>query len=207
MHFIAGTLASSLLPDIIASEHNSREDLMNAFRHIAILASLTAYLTASAHAAESPSYVDNLFVRPEIGYGYAATNDGKHGMGYHAGVSVLSTVQSVSSPVPDKRWGIQIMALSPYESKSSLSSEKYLAVGIVLEQILPAKIVATIGTLGYVGVDKARNNPFGLMTVIAWEPQITKDVQFSAGLRYESIYDTSTISRYSLNTAIKFDLY
>ena len=179
---------------------------MNAFKHVVVLGFIVLF-AAAAFAAESPSYVDNLFVRPEAGYGYATTNDGRHGMGYHAGVSILSAVQSISSPVPDKRWGIQIMSLSPFESKSSLNSEKYLSLGMVVEQILPAHVVATIGTVGYLNTDKSRNRPFGLLTGINWEPQIAKNVQLLLGLRIESIYDTSTISRYSLNTGIKFDIY
>lgn len=164
-------------------------------------------LNTAAHAAETASYVDNLDVRPEAGYGYAETKDGKHGMGYHAGVRILSSVRSLTSPTPDKRWGVEITALSPFESKTALRNEKYLAVGMILEQVLPAGIVATIGTIGYIGVDKARNNPFGFVTGFAWEPQIAKNTLLYVGLRYETIYDTSTISRYSLNTAVKFTIY
>jgi len=181
---------------------------MNAFNSSAVIALCFSMLfPVTMFAAESQSYVDNLFVRPEAGYGYAATNNGKHGMGYHAGVSILSAVQSISSPVPDKRWGIQIMSVSPFESKNTLNSEKYLSLGMVVEQTLPARVIATIGTVGYLNMDKSRNRPFGLLTGINWEPYIAKNIQLLAGLRIESIYDTSTISRYSLNTGIKFDIY
>ena len=180
---------------------------MHAIRYAIIVVCMVALFGEAAHAAGFSTYVDNLQVRPEMGYGYAATKDGKHGMGYHAGVRILSAVQSISSTVPDKRWGIEIASLSPFESNAALKHEKYLAVGMILEQVLPAHVVATIGTIGYVGFDKARNNPFGVVTGFAWEPQLAKNTQFTIGLRYESIYDTSTISRYSLNTAIKFNIF
>jgi hypothetical protein len=178
---------------------------MRATKYVLIVISMMLLLSETALAAGS--LVDNLDVRPEMGYGYAATKDGKHGTGYHTGVRILSAVRSISSPEPDKRWGIEITALSPFASNSSLKSDKYIAVGLVLEQLLPAQTVATIGTVGYVGVDQTRNNPFGLVTGFAWEPRIGKNMLFTVGLRYESIFDTSTISRYSLNTALKFNMF
>jgi hypothetical protein len=67
--------------------------------------------------------------------------------------------------------------------------------------------VITIGTLGYIGVDQNKNNPFGLLTEIGWEPKFKDNSHFFAAVRYESIYDTSTISRYSLSAGMKFTLY
>lgn len=153
------------------------------------------------------SSFDNLDIRPDIGYGYAASKDHQRGMGYHAGVRILSSVKSLSSDTPDKRAGIVISAVSPFESEKSLDGRKYLAVGIILEQVLSHQFVIAIGTLGYVGMDENKNNPFGLMTDIGWEPQIGRNTRFFTALRLESIYDTSTINRYSLSAGVKFNLF
>jgi hypothetical protein len=116
-------------------------------------------------------------------------------------------VRSLSTVTPDKRWGIEISAVSPFESKASLSHEKYVAVGLMLEQTLSEQFVITIGTLGYIGVDQNKNNPFGLLTEIGWEPKLEDKTHLFAAVRYESIYDTSTITRYSLSVGMKFNLY
>jgi hypothetical protein len=168
--------------------------------------SIVLLFVGTAFAEGASYYLDNLEVRPEIGYGYAAT-DGKRGMGYHAGVRVMSAVKSITSPEPDKRWGVEVAVVSPFESDAAYSGEKYVAMGLLLEQVLPGHLVATIGTIGYRGFDQARNNPFGLITGLDWEHKHGKKIGFMIGLRYESIYDTSTITRYSLNTAINFDVF
>jgi hypothetical protein len=161
----------------------------------------------AGYAAEDAAFVDNLDVRPEVGYGYAFSKDHERGMGYHAGVRILSNVSSLSSATSDKRWGIEISSVSPFESKESLSHKKYVAVGIIVEQTLPHQFVAAIGTLGYIGVDQNKNNPFGLLTEIGWEPKIGGNAHLFAAVRYESIYDTSTITRYSLSAGMKFTIY
>ena len=177
---------------------------MSILRYVMVACLTLMVFSKAAHAA---GYVDNLDVRPDIGYGYAASKDGKRGMGYHAGVRILSAVRSISNPTPDKRWGLEISSVAPFESKGALKHEKYTAVGIVLEQVLPARIVATIGTIGYRGVDQNKSNPFGVIYGFAWEPQITGKMRFSAGLRAETIYDTSTISRYSLTAGLTFTVF
>lgn len=164
-------------------------------------------LMVFSKAGQASDYVDNLDVRPDIGYGYAFSKDHKRGMGYHAGVRILSSVRTLSTSEPDKRWGIAISSVSPFESKGSLSGEKYIAVGLIVEQALPARIVITIGTLGYIGVDQNKNNPFGLVADFAWEPRIREYAQLFVGLRYETIYDTSTITRYSLNAGVKVNVF
>jgi hypothetical protein len=151
--------------------------------------------------------VDNLDVRPDVGYGYAVSKDHDSGMGYHAGVRILSNVRSMSTATPDKRWGIEIAVVSPFESKASLSREKYVAVGLMVEQTLSDQFVITIGTLGYIGVDQNKNNPFGLLTEVGWEPKFKDSTHLFAAVRYETIYDTSTITRYSLSVGMKFNLY
>jgi hypothetical protein len=90
----------------------------------------------AGYASGYRDFVDNLDVRPDVGYGYAVSKDHESGMGYHAGVRILSNVRSLSSTTPDKRWGIEVAAVSPFESKESLSREKYVAVGIMVEQTL-----------------------------------------------------------------------
>lgn len=158
------------------------------------------------HATGYFDYVDNLAVRPDVGYGYASS-DGKHGMGYHAGVRILSDVRSLSTPMPVKRYGISITAVSPFESEASYRQEKYLALGIILEQALSDQFAVTIGTLGYVGAGSNKNNTFGLLAEMSWEPRLGKNVRGFAALRVETIYDTSTISRYALSAGLKYTIF
>ena len=155
----------------------------------------------------APLYMDNVEVRPDIGYGYAVSKDHERGMGYHAGVRILSDVRSLSTPTPVKRYGISITEVSPFESKAGLRDRKYLALGIMLEQTLASDFVITIGTLGYIGQDQNRNNPFGLLAEFGWEPKLGKNTQGFVALRAESIYDTSTISRYALSVGMKYTLF
>jgi hypothetical protein len=147
---------------------------------------------------------NDLDIRPDIGYGYATSKDHQRGMGYHAGVRILSSVRSLSSTTADKRAGIMISSVSPFESKDPLRGRKYLAVGIILEKVLAEHFVITIGTVGYIGTDQNRNNPFGIISEIGWEPKIGRRSQLFTAVRIESIYDTSTVSRYSLSGGIKF---
>ncbi len=120
---------------------------------------------------------------------------------------ILSDVRSLSTPTPRKRAGISITEVSPFESKPELRHLKYLAVGIMLEQTLPKDFVITIGTLGYIGLGNNKNNPFGLNTEFGWEPGLGNTMQGFVALRVETIYDTSTISRYSASAGIKFDVF
>jgi hypothetical protein len=161
----------------------------------------------SGYASGYGDFVDNLDIRPDIGYGYAVSKDHERGMGYHAGFRILSNVRSLSTATPDKRWGIEIAAVSPFESKASLSHEKYIAVGLMVEQTLSDQFVVTVGTLGYIGIDQNKNKPFGLLTEIGWEPKFRDNSHLFAAVRYETIYDTSTITRYSLSLGMKFNLY
>ncbi len=161
-------------------------------------------LLVFCNAGQASDYVDNLDIRPDIGYGYAVSKDHQRGMGYHAGVRILSSVRSLSTETPVKRYGIAISSVSPFESKDSLNGQKYIAVGIILEQTLPGQFVITIGTLGYLGMDQNKNNPFGLLTEIGWEPVLGKNEHGFIALRAETIFDTSTISRYSMSVGLKF---
>jgi hypothetical protein len=185
-------------------KHFGEEKRMNAFK-CAVVGSLLLFFNTAGYA--NPLYMDDLDVRLDTGYGYAASKDRERGMGYHAGVRILSSVRSLSSTTADKQYGIEIASVSPFESKGSLRGRKYMAVGIMLEQMLPEHFVVTIGTIGYIGIDQNKNNPFGLLTEIGWEPRIASNSQLFAALRLESIYDTSTISRYSLSAGIKFNVF
>ena len=169
---------------------------------------VVSWLLVLCNAAQAaPLYMDNIEVRPDVGYGYAVSKDHERGMGYHAGVRILSDVRSLSTPTPVKRYGISITEVSPFESKAGLRDRKYLALGIMLEQTLDSDFVITIGTVGYVGQDQNKNNPFGLLAEFGWEPKLGKNTQGFVALRAESIYDTSTISRYALSVGMKYTLF
>ncbi len=163
-------------------------------------------LLAFCSAGQAASLYDNVEIRPDVGYGYASSKDG-HGMGYHAGVRILTDVRNLSSPEPQKRAGISITEVSPFESEAALRHKKYLALGIMLEQTLTSDLVITIGTIGYMGQDQNKNNPFGLLAEFGWEPKLGKNTQGFVALRAETIYDTSTISRYALTVGMKYTIF
>ncbi len=77
----------------------------------------------------------------------------------------------------------------------------------MLEQTLASDFVMTIGTIGYTGQDQNRNNPFGLLAEFGWEPRLGKNVQGFLAVRAESIYDTSTISRYAMSIGMKYTVF
>ncbi len=168
---------------------------------------IAAFMLLAFCKAQADEFVDNLEVRPDVGYGYAVSKDHERGMGYHAGVRILSDVRSLSTPAPRKRWGISLTEVSPFESKAALRHQKYLAFGIMLEQTLPADFVVTVGTIGYIGQDQNKNNPYGLLTEIGWEPVLGKNVHGFIALRIDTIYDTSDISRYALSAGMKYTLF
>ncbi len=162
---------------------------------------------ALCKVGQAASLYDNVEIRPDIGYGYAVSKDHEWGMGYHAGLRILTDVRNLSSPELQKRAGISITEISPFESKVGLRHKKYLALGIMLEQTLSSDFVITIGTIGYIGQDQNKNNPFGLLTELGWEPKLGKNVQGFLAVRVESIYDTSIISRYALSAGLKYTIF
>jgi len=155
-------------------------------------------LIASGETGHASENTGGIILLPNVGYGYAASKDGKRGMGYHAGARILANASA------SKRWGLEISYVSPFGYEESLKHENYVAAGIVLEAVLREQVVASIGTIGYIGVDQNKNKPFGVISGIGWEPKIGADAQLSVALRLESIFDTSTISRYSLSVGLKF---
>ncbi len=164
-------------------------------------------LNTVGYAAEN-SLEDSLEVRPDVGYGYAEARNHDRGMGYNAGVRILSEVRrNVPDPASRKWAGVTIEEVSPFESNAALRNIKYLAVGIILEKTIAADFVVTIGTLGYIGHDQAKNDPFGVLAEVGWQPRLGKDLQGFLALRTEAIYDTSTISRYAVSAGVKYTLF
>lgn len=155
-------------------------------------------LIASGETGQASEDTGAVILLPNIGCGYAASKDGKRGMGYHAGARILANASA------SKRWGLELSYVSPFGFEESFKHENYVAAGIVLEAVLREEVVASIGTIGYIGVDQNKNKPFGVISGIGWEPEIGADAQLSVALRLESIFDTSTISRYSLSVGLKF---
>ncbi len=139
----------------------------------------------------------NVQFEPIFGVGYATSGENS-GMGYHAGARILSSAN------PTKRWGGEITFISPFGFKDTLSHKNYISVGIILQQVFREQFVASIGTLGYIGIDQNKNNPFGVKTELGWEPKITDNVQLYVALRFEWIFEVSTIRSSSLSFGFKF---
>ncbi len=167
---------------------------MKIFRGGLSVCLLVMAFSTFGHASEDNA---NVQFEPIFGVGYAASS-ANSGMGYHAGARILSNAN------PTKRWGGEITYISPFGFKDSLSHKNYIAVGIVLQQVFQEQFVASIGTLGYVGIDENKNNPFGLLTEIGWEPKITDNVQLFVALRFEWVFEVSTIRSSSLSLGFKF---
>jgi hypothetical protein len=146
---------------------------------------------------QAASCLENGRIRPTFGYGVATSGD-ESGAGYHAGIRLLADAS------PTKRYGIEMSYLSPFANKESLRHQNYLALGIILEQSIYEQFVVTIGTLGYFGLDQNKNNPVGLLSDIGWEPRFGESAQAFVGVRFETIFDTSTVARTSLSVGLKF---
>jgi hypothetical protein len=154
---------------------------------------LLSVLSSWGHAAEDKV---NVLIEPIFGVGYASSSNDS-GMGYHAGVRILSHAN------PTKRWGGEISYISPFEFKDALKHKKYISVGIMLQQILLEQFIASIGTVGYIGIDQNKNNPFGVRSELGWEPA-ADIVHTYAALRFELIFDVATIQIVSMSLGLKF---
>lgn len=156
-----------------------------------------AFAEEPAYSWYNVLYMDNFEVRPEFGFGYS-TSSGKSGGGYHVGARMLSNATAT------KRYGVEVSFVSPFGLRESRNKDNYLAVGIVLEQVLWKQFAATIGTLGYIGIQDSKNNPFGVVASFGWEPAIRENMRLFLGVRWDYIFDTHTIGMTSLQCGLKF---
>ena len=90
------------------------------------------------------------------GIGHASTlGGGPSGWGYHMGGRFQLNAG------PTQSYGIEASYVVPVANGSA---GRYLALGIVLEQTVWQWAYMAIGTVGYIGVDGTRGDPFGVVT-------------------------------------------
>jgi len=114
------------------------------------------YHLAKLTAAKSINYLpktQNFLFRPEAGYGMV----GNEGI-FHTGFRLLLNSGK------NQRYGLGV---TYFKSKD----DKFVSVGIVLEQILFGWLNSSIGTIGYFDYGKDNDKLFGITSNLGWEPE------------------------------------
>ena len=146
-----------------------------------------------------------LFLRPHAGVGWAsAYNRSGSALALHAGGRLL--FPSPLSPKVDAKFGLEASFVQLDITGREIFSERYSAVGVVLEMTVVRGFNLGIGTLGYIGVGGTDRNPFGVVTNLGWEPVWTTRVRPYLTMRTEWIFDRATYSVLSLSAGITFGI-
>lgn len=146
-----------------------------------------------------------LSLRPHAGVGWAsAYNRSGNALALHAGGRVL--FPAPLAPNIDASFGLEATYVQLDITGNDVFSERYAAVGIVLEMTVVRGFNLGIGTLGYVGVGGTDRNPFGIVTNLGWEPTWDSRVRPYISMRSEWIFDAATYSVLSLSAGINFGI-
>ncbi|MGB5192596.1 MAG: hypothetical protein WBN70_06420 [Polyangiales bacterium] len=146
-----------------------------------------------------------LFIRPHAGIGWAsAYNRSGNALALHAGGRVL--FPAPLSPKVAATFGLEATYLQLDITGSDVFTERYAAVGVVLEMTVVNGFNLGIGTLGYIGVGGTDRNPFGVVTNLGWEPTWQSRVRPYVTLRTEWIFDRATYNVMSLSAGITFGI-
>jgi hypothetical protein len=146
-----------------------------------------------------------LFLRPHAGVGWASSyNRAGDALALHAGGRLL--FPAPLAPNIDASFGLEATYLQLDITGNDVFSERYAAVGIVLEMTVLGGFNLGIGTLGYVGVGGTDRNPFGVVTNLGWEPSWDSRVRPYVTMRSEWIFDAATYSVLSLSAGINFGI-
>jgi hypothetical protein len=184
---------------------------------VAVLLCLVAALanTASAQGGGARDLEDGpvddegegrvLFIRPHAGIGWAsAYNRSGNALALHAGGRVL--FPAPLSPTVAATFGLEATYLQLDITGGDVFTERYAAVGVVLELTVVKGFNLGIGTLGYIGVGGSDRNPFGVVTNLGWEPTWQSCVRPYITLRTEWIFDQATYNVMSLSAGITFGI-
>jgi hypothetical protein len=146
-----------------------------------------------------------LFIRPHAGVGWAsAYNRSGNALAFHAGGRLL--FPSPLSPKVDAKFGLEATYLQLDVTGSEIFTERYAAVGVVLEMTVVRGFNLGVGTLGYIGVGGTDRNPFGVVTNLGWEPTWDSRVRPYITMRSEWIFDRATYNVLSLSAGITFGI-
>jgi hypothetical protein len=110
------------------------------------------------------------------------------------------------SPKVDASFGLEATYLQLDITGNEVFSERYAAVGVVLEMTVLQGFNLGIGTLGYVGVGGTDRNPFGVVTNLGWEPTWDSRVRPYITMRSEWIFDGANYNVLSLSAGITFGI-
>ena len=145
------------------------------------------------------------FLRPHAGVGWAsAYNRSGNALALHAGGRLL--FPAPLAPNIDASFGLEATYLQLDIRGNDVFSERYAAVGIVLEMTVLGGFNLGVGTLGYIGVGGAERNPFGVVTNLGWEPSWDSRVRPYITMRSEWIFDAATYCVLSLSAGINFGI-
>ena len=171
---------------------------------LGLFLSLHAPATAGADDAAASKQA-HVYIRPHAGVGWAsAYNRPGDALALHAGGRVLFS--SPLSAKVDAKFGLEATYLELDIAGTETFSERYAAVGVVLEMTVVKGLNLGIGTLGYVGVGDSDRNPFGIVTNLGWEPTWNTHVRPYVTMRTEWIFDQATYSVLSLSAGITFGI-
>lgn len=146
-----------------------------------------------------------LFIRPHAGVGWAAGyNRSGDALALHAGGRIL--FPAPISPKVEATFGLEATYLQLDITGRDIFSERYAAVGVVLELTVAGGFNLGIGTLGYVGVGETDRNPFGVVTNLGWEPAWESRVRPYITLRTEWVFDQATYNVLSLSVGVTFGI-
>lgn len=110
------------------------------------------------------------------------------------------------SPKVEATFGLEATYLQLDITGRDIFSERYAAVGVVLELTVAGGFNLGIGTLGYVGVGETDRNPFGVVTNLGWEPAWESRVRPYITLRTEWVFDQATYNVLSLSVGVTFGI-
>lgn len=184
---------------------------------LALVAALLAGLAANKASAQEQECAEReaqteadgerrvLFIRPHAGVGWAAGyNRLGDALALHAGGRIL--FPAPISPKVEATFGLEATYLQLDITGRDIFSERYAAVGVVLELTVAGGFNLGIGTLGYVGVGETNRNPFGVVTNLGWEPAWESRVRPYITLRTEWVFDQATYNVLSLSVGVTFGI-
>ena len=147
------------------------------------------YYLSDLDAAKSLSYIPilkNFMIRPEAGYGLIG-NDGI----FHAGFRLLLNSGE------NQRYGLDI---TYFQSKD----DKFVSVGIVLEQVLFGWFNSSIGTIGYLDYGEDDEACIGITSNLGWEPDNHIPIHPFVTWRNDIIFGKKTENVNSLSIGFDF---
>ncbi len=147
------------------------------------------YYLSDLDAAKSISYIPiskNFMIRPEAGYGLI----GSDGI-FHAGFRLLLNSGA------NQRYGLDV---TYFQSKE----DKFVSVGIVLEQVLFGWLNSSIGTIGYLDYGEDNEALIGITSNLGWEPDNHIPIKPFVTWRNDIIFGKKTENVNSLSFGFDF---